>query len=83
MLDGEIMATVDSLEIKTILNSNNKYNMDSQSDIKLLLDQYDHFEWKGGRYTVKSFQANYLQGTFYELSITLKLLWYYGWYGWI
>jgi hypothetical protein len=73
LLDGEIVATIDNLEIKTILNSSNKYSMDSQDDIKKFLDQYDHFEWKGGKYVVKSFNANYLQGTFYELSITLKL----------
>lgn len=74
LLDGEIVATIDNLEITTVLNSNNKYNMNIQSDIKAFLDQYDHFEWKGGKYVVKSFQANYLEGTFYELSLTLKLM---------
>jgi hypothetical protein len=74
LLDGEVLATIDKLEIVTILNKNGTYSMDSQSDIKSFLDQYDHFEWKGARYVVKSFQPNYLQGNFYELAITLKLL---------
>lgn len=73
LLDGEVVATIDNLEMTTILNPNGKYSMDNQLDIKKFLDQYDHFEWKGGQYIIKSFQANYLQGTFYELSITLKL----------
>lgn len=74
LLDGEILATIDNQEIANTLNASSKYNMDNQSDIKSFLDQYDHFEWKGGKYVVKSFQANYLQGTFYEISLTLKLL---------
>ncbi|HLI46307.1 MAG TPA: hypothetical protein VKU94_03855 [Geobacterales bacterium] len=74
LLDGEILVTIDNLEISTVLNTNGKYSMDKQSDIKAFLDQYDYFEWKGGKYVVKSFQANYLQGTFYELSIILKLM---------
>lgn len=73
LLDGEILATIDSLEINTILNISGKFNMDTQADIKSFLDQYSYFEWKGGKYVVKSFQAGYLQGNFYEISITLKL----------
>lgn len=74
LLDGEIVATIDNQEIVNILNKSKQYDMNSQSSIKSFLDQYNHFEWKGGKYVVKSFQANYLQGNFYELSVTLKLV---------
>jgi hypothetical protein len=73
LLDGEVLATIDILEINTVLNVDGKFNMDSQSDIKAFLSQYEYFEWKGGKYIVKSFQAGYLQGNFYEIAITLKL----------
>lgn len=73
LLEGEVLATIDILEIKTILNVNSQYNMDNQDSIKSFLDQYDYFEWKGGKYIVKSFQPSYLQGNFYEIAVTLKL----------
>jgi hypothetical protein len=73
LLDGEILATIDSKEISEILNIDSKYNMDEQQDIKSFLDQYEYFQWKGGKYVVKSFQPGYLQGNFYEIGITLKL----------
>jgi hypothetical protein len=73
LTDGEILATIDSKEINQVLNIDGKFNMDSQQDIRGFLDQYEYYEWKGGRYIVKSFQAGYLQGNFYEISITLKL----------
>lgn len=71
--NGEILATIDSLEIKTILNTDGKYSMDNYQDIKKFLDQYDYFEWKGAKYVLKSFQPGYLQGNFYEISMTLSL----------
>jgi hypothetical protein len=71
--EGEILATIDKKEIDEILNIGNKYNMDSYVDIKSFLDQYKYFEWKGAKYKLSSFQAGYLQGNFYEISMKLKL----------
>jgi hypothetical protein len=73
LTNGEILATIDKVEIDTVLNVGGTYNMDSYDDIKKFLDQYDYFEWKGAKYVLKSFQAGYLQGNFYEISMTLSL----------
>jgi hypothetical protein len=73
LLEGEVLATIDVKEIKEVLNTDGKYSMDNQIDIKNFLDQYEYYEWKGGKYIVKSFQAGYLQGNFYEIAVTLKL----------
>jgi hypothetical protein len=73
IMEGEILATIDIQEIETVLDPTGKYNMDDKGDIKRFLDQYNYFEWKGARYVLKSFQAGYLQGNFYEISMTLSL----------
>src|SRR5690606_34009262 len=58
---GQILATIDKLEIDTVLNSDKKFDMDNQQDIKRFLDQFEYFEWKGATYSLDSFQAGYLQ----------------------
>jgi len=73
IMDGEILATIDIQEIDTVLDPTGKYNMDDKNDIKRFLDQYKYFEWKCAKYVLKSFQAGYLQGNFYEISMTLSL----------
>jgi hypothetical protein len=70
---GQILATIDKLEIDSVLNTDSKYSMDNQNNIKEFLDQYEYFEWKGAKYILDSFQAGYLQGNFYEIGLTLTL----------
>lgn len=70
---GEILSTIDKKEITEVLNVDGTYDMDNQKDIKRFLDQFEYFEWKGAEYTLVKFQAGYLQGNFYEISLTLKL----------
>ena len=71
--EGEILVTIDKLEIDDFLNKDGKYNMNDYKDIEKLIHEYDYIEWMGTRYTPATFQPAYLQGNFYELSLTLRV----------
>lgn len=70
---GQILLTIDTKEIKEKLNSDGKFNLDEYVELKAFIDQYSYIMWKGARYIVESFEAGWLQGNLYEISMTLNL----------
>jgi predicted RNA-binding Zn-ribbon protein involved in translation (DUF1610 family) len=70
---GQIFVTIDIKEIKEVLNTDNKFNLDDYTQLKSFVDQYDFINWKGARYSVSSFEPGFLQGNLYEIGLTLSL----------
>jgi hypothetical protein len=70
---GQILVTIDASEIESLLNNPQVFDLNTHNGIQAFISQFDYFSWKGGKYTASSFEAGYLQGYFYELSVTMEL----------
>jgi hypothetical protein len=73
-IKGEIYLTIDSVEIKTVLDPTSQYNLDDYNQMKAFIEQYDHVLWKGAKYSIKSFEPGWLQGNLYEIGFTLSIV---------
>lgn len=70
---GEILITIDRKEIDAHINQNGDWDLDDHRSIKKLVENYDYFWWKGGKYHLKGFEPGYLQGVLYEIAVTVSL----------
>jgi len=71
--EGEILLTIDSKEISEVLNLDKSHDLSTHQGIKKFVEQYDHITWHNAKYKMASFEASYLQGIFYEISMKMKL----------
>ncbi|WP_124118462.1 MULTISPECIES: hypothetical protein [Paenibacillus] len=73
-VDGNIFLTIDIEEINTVLNVDEKYDLDDYNQMKAFIESFDYVVWKGAKFKTESFEPGYLQGYLYEIGISLALM---------
>jgi hypothetical protein len=74
IVNGKIYVTIDIKEINEILNANSTYDLSDYHQMKKFIDQYDYITWSSAKYIVESFEPGLLQGSLYEIAVTLSLI---------
>jgi hypothetical protein len=73
-LKGQIYATLDILEINTILDPTSKYDLNDYKQMKSFVESFDYIKWKGAKYKIEQFEPGWLQGILYEIGLTLSIM---------
>jgi hypothetical protein len=71
---GEILVTIDIVELNTVLNISSPFDLNDYTQLKAFIERYDYIKWKGAKYNIGSFEPGWLEGNLYELGLVLSLM---------